>query len=124
MKTLARWLLLLPAVVIAVVVSWLVFVFGTSFAISRCPAKFHFLDQLHFSPPPPYIFALDINDHTCTAPWFQATDRALLVTAILLSILAASLVGFHTAPSHKRSSAALSSLFAVGAFAYGWVIWP
>jgi hypothetical protein len=111
LKRFLRWLSLLPTVIFAIIVSWSISGFGLSIALDKCP------DELR-SPSAMYgehqLFkVLVITDQRCGASWFPATDRVLLVSAIVLSGLGAGAICFCLAPSHKRLAGALSSLLAL-----------
>ena len=110
MKPLARWLLLFPAVVLGIAISWHLYQYGVAVALSKCPK-----DSIHNMAIGFHLTAITTNDQFCTAPWFPATNRELFATTAILSVLVSGLLGFFTAPTHKRLFAALSSLLAVGA---------
>ena len=119
MKTALRWSLLLPAVSLAVLVSWSLIPLGRNAALLACPSALRTTEATtDFSQPD---FAA--ISQTCLASWFPATEALLFVGGILLSVLAAGVVGYNLPPSRKWLSAALSSMLAIGAvvaaFAYG-----
>jgi hypothetical protein len=123
MKSSARWLLLFPAVVAALVCSWLLYWLGINLAYAMCPTQLYH----------PNIVSVFVREHfgnldyqaaVCGAPWFQAADLALLTIAIWLSFLATGFVGYRLAPSHKRLAAALASFIATSFFVYAFAYSP
>ena len=119
MRQVFRWSLLLPAVALGIVASWLVFPLGRGLAISACPGSLRSVEATTDFSQPDYSAYSD----TCLAGWFTAVEISLPILAFLLSVIVAGFIGYRLPPSHKRLSAALSSLAAIGAvaaaFAYG-----
>jgi len=119
MKPLLRWSLLLPAVSLAVLASWLLYPLGRTLALFACPSTLRTTESTtDFSQP-----NFTVSSNTCSANWFPTADGTLIVGSILLSVFAAGVIGYRVSPSHKLLSAFSSSLLAIGAiavaFAYG-----
>ena len=119
MRQVLRWSLLPPAIVLGIAGSWLVFPIGRSLALSVCPGSLRSVEATTDFSQPDYSAYSD----TCLAGWFSVTEASLPILALLLSVVVAGFIGYRLAPSHRRLSAALSSLAAIGAvaaaFAYG-----
>jgi len=121
LKPFLRWLLLVPAVILAIVASWWVRDLGFAIAISKCPSEL--TRMMSVAPKQHFFDVLSVTDQFCGASWFPAANRALLIGEILLSGLAAGVLCFYLAPSSKRLTGALSSLLASGftTAAYAWL---
>jgi hypothetical protein len=119
MKQVVRWSLLLPAIAFGISLSWLVLPFGRSLALFACPDSLRSVEATTDFSQSSY----SVSSDTCLAGWFSVAEGSLLILAILLSVIVAGFIGYRLSPSHKRLSAALSSLTAMGAvavvFAYG-----
>ena len=109
MKPLLRWLLLLPAVLIGVALSWQVYGLGIELAQHECPRNL----QNFFSSYYRRFNVIFDNDNFCGAPWFPITNRVLFVTTQWLSAVFAGFIGFRVSPSRKWLVAGISSLLAI-----------
>ena len=95
-KRFLRWLLLFPAIILAILGSWELRNLGLSIALSKCPREL--ISPFFFWPQQGYFKVLVVADSACGASWYPAANRALLVGAILLSGLIAGAIGLYLAP--------------------------
>lgn len=111
MKPTLRWLLLLPIVLFGFLASWLVYPVGSQIAMSNCPESLRHPAVLGAVS---RLDVLTLNSQFCRATWYPPAIHALFISAIVLSIAVAGILGFYVAPSRKRFTALLSVTLAVG----------
>lgn len=118
MRPTLRWLLLGPVIALVVLASWSLYPLGRFAALSACPDSLRVTESTTDFSQPDY----SAGSITCSTGWFPAAEASFMILAIILSVLAAGVSGYWLSPSHRRLSAALSSLIAAGlviaAFAY------
>jgi hypothetical protein len=111
MKPTLRWLLLLPIALFGFLASWLVYPVGSKIAMSNCPESLRHPAVLGTIS---RLDALTLNSQFCRATWYPPTIHALFISAIVLSIAVAGILGFCVAPTRKRLIALLSVILAAG----------
>ena len=118
MRPTLRWLLLGPVIALVVLASWSLYPLGRFAALSACPDSLRVTESTTDFSQPDY----SVESIVCSTGWFPVAEASLVILAIIVSFLAACVSAYRLSPSHRRLSAALSSLIVVGlvvaAFAY------
>lgn len=105
-----RWILLPPTVALTVAISWLTYPLGRNLALLACPHSLLGTESTTDFSHADY----SVTSTICAAGWFPAADGLFMIFAITLSVVTAGFVGYHLTPSHRRLSAAASSMLAIG----------
>jgi hypothetical protein len=109
-KSLLRWLLLLPCVAAGSIASVLLYFPIRVGLLDFCPVRSrYFISTTDFTKPnfesTPTL--------SCSASWYHTADASVMLLAIFFAVVVAGVIGNRVAPIHKTKIGLLSSFLAI-----------
>lgn len=109
-ETLVRWVLLIPAVVIALATVAVAYAACHSLLLKACPGALRLIEG-----------TTDLSQRgdarlvdACAASWYPAAEVSLLVVMLVLAVCSSGFVGYSIAPHRKTLAGTLCLLFTSG----------